>query len=53
VGVGTDLRNAASNFFSQSGATNDALTRIFRPSRMVRWPALRCATNPAPAACVC
>jgi hypothetical protein len=37
VGFTTELRNAASAFFASSaGATNDALTRIFRPSRMVR-----------------
>ncbi len=37
VGASTQLRNAASTFFSQSGATNAALTRIFRPSRVYEY----------------
>jgi hypothetical protein len=37
VGFSTDLRNAASTFFSQSGQTNEALTRIFRPSRVYEY----------------
>ncbi len=42
VGASTDLRNAASTFFSSTaGATNEALTRIFRPSRVVRPGAAR------------
>jgi hypothetical protein len=37
VGASTELRNAASTFFASSaGSTNEALTRIFRPSRVVR-----------------
>jgi hypothetical protein len=50
VGASTDLRNAASTFFSStSGATNEALTRIFRPSRVVRPGAARdgCAATRA------
>jgi hypothetical protein len=41
VGASTELRNAANTFFQSAGMNNDALTRIFRPSRVVRAPRAR------------
>ena len=38
VGASTELRNAATTYFnSASGATNTALTRIFRPNRVYEY----------------